>query len=627
MANANRELDVTLNALRARGCHVGREWLHECINFFRSENNQYTPKALENFVFEQWTLGDLSDVAGTGSLPPNLSDTLKITLQGKMACQIQFVTDIGHSCYTQMQRVRNEDVGNLQVDETGKEFQQAWEPRSNRMLQLCLFDGAQTVKAIEYKPIPLLKTDLIPGTKILLQGPVVCRRGIIMLEDKHVTLLGGEVDALVVTNAYENVLARKLNLPENPDPYNLTPVGNALPQAQTLNPSQEHAQQPLPPQQRIHQPVPAPQQPRTTNQRHEPRPSVTSAVREQPNRKMTQSTLSWSKPAQPTTKAPPQEQPVEFCGSDEDFLNIPLNDIDWGTEMEYENGSHPNSTHSRNGSIKTEHKTSELEMGSDEEAALLAAEASLAMNTDVFMDQKSVKDTLHCTAKRSTGESSSFKRPASSVLPDESLKKPLFSKRRKETSSQEVSSTTPSQPPTSHLNFLLSDDFLDFEETSSEPLIKLENSIPRALSSHPFVYLSQITGGVKEASKTYRIKAAVITVIEKLSISQGEWKLSAKITDGSANVDVRFSSTVLDELIGMSAQAMTEMRKQIPTHPEKKEIVRKTLEQAQGRLINLNCLLDLEIGKDNLPLVVGLENISRKTVAGLKSRQCQVKSS
>lgn len=57
-------------------------------------------------------------------------------------------------------------MGNLKVDETAGEFQQAWEPKSNRCLQLILSDGVQTVKAIEYKPLPSLKTELIPGTKV-----------------------------------------------------------------------------------------------------------------------------------------------------------------------------------------------------------------------------------------------------------------------------------------------------------------------------------------------------------------------------------------------------------------------------------------------------------------------------
>ena len=162
MNNPEREFSATLNSLQLRGCHVSRDWLSECINFYRSENNQYTLKQLEGFVYDQWQLGDLREIAGYGSLPPNLSQILKISLEGKMACQVEYVTDIGHSSYTQMQKVRNEDVGNLELDDKVKEFQQAWEPKSNRMLQLSLCDGVQTVKAIEYRPIPFLKTDMIP---------------------------------------------------------------------------------------------------------------------------------------------------------------------------------------------------------------------------------------------------------------------------------------------------------------------------------------------------------------------------------------------------------------------------------------------------------------------------------
>ena len=65
-----------------------------------------------------------------------------------------------------MQRVRNEDVGNSQVDENAKEFQQAWEPKANRMLQLVLCDGSQTFKAIEYRPISALTANMLPGTKV-----------------------------------------------------------------------------------------------------------------------------------------------------------------------------------------------------------------------------------------------------------------------------------------------------------------------------------------------------------------------------------------------------------------------------------------------------------------------------
>ncbi len=86
------------------------------------------------------------------------------------------------------------------------------------MLLLELTDGTQTIQAMEYLPIPTLHLDLIPGTKILIKGPVECRRGMILLRSSNVELLGGEVSDLVNTYAPENVLARLIGKPENPNP-------------------------------------------------------------------------------------------------------------------------------------------------------------------------------------------------------------------------------------------------------------------------------------------------------------------------------------------------------------------------------------------------------------------------
>lgn len=81
-----------------------------------------------------------------------------------------------------------------------------------------LTDGTQTIQAMEYVPIQSLHLDLIPGTKILIKGPVECRRGMILLRPSNVELLGGEVSDLVNTYAPENVLARLIGKPENPNP-------------------------------------------------------------------------------------------------------------------------------------------------------------------------------------------------------------------------------------------------------------------------------------------------------------------------------------------------------------------------------------------------------------------------
>lgn len=79
-------------------------------------------------------------------------------------------------------------------------------------------DGHQTVTAMEYSPIPCLKTQLMPGIKIILSGSMRCVNHILLLEAKNVQILAGEVSTITTTNAYENVLRRILNQPMNQNP-------------------------------------------------------------------------------------------------------------------------------------------------------------------------------------------------------------------------------------------------------------------------------------------------------------------------------------------------------------------------------------------------------------------------
>lgn len=86
------------------------------------------------------------------------------------------------------------------------------------MIKLELTDGYRTVSALEYSPIPILNTQLAPGLKVLVIGPLRCVNHILFLEAKNLKILGGEVATFTIDNAYENVLHKKLNQPINPNP-------------------------------------------------------------------------------------------------------------------------------------------------------------------------------------------------------------------------------------------------------------------------------------------------------------------------------------------------------------------------------------------------------------------------
>ncbi|XP_044259869.1 recQ-mediated genome instability protein 1-like isoform X2 [Tribolium madens] len=123
------------------------------------------------------------------------------------------IVDISKPKLWQLQKIRNSNAltrsteQDVDVVGTGK-----------RLVQMTLTDGIQEVEAIEYKPINSIGLNLAPGTKIRIMGPVVLRRGRLMLEEKNVKVLGGEVEELSVSHVAENVLARFLKLPENSTP-------------------------------------------------------------------------------------------------------------------------------------------------------------------------------------------------------------------------------------------------------------------------------------------------------------------------------------------------------------------------------------------------------------------------
>ncbi|KAF2363011.1 RecQ mediated genome instability protein N-terminal [Trinorchestia longiramus] len=67
---------------------------------------------------------------------------------------------------------------------------------SGRLLRLTLTDGLSTFHALEFNPCPVLRSDTAPGTKLLLQGKVPAASGFILLAPKHISVMGGRVDAL-----------------------------------------------------------------------------------------------------------------------------------------------------------------------------------------------------------------------------------------------------------------------------------------------------------------------------------------------------------------------------------------------------------------------------------------------
>ncbi|KAG8455296.1 hypothetical protein GDO86_001478 [Hymenochirus boettgeri] len=188
---------------------VPDQWLEACINWIQEENNGLSlPQAeMNKQVFEQWLLTDLRDLEYP-VLPAGILESLKFELNGFYAMQIDSLVDVSQPAYSQLQKLRGKDNTNEQVTAITQQTQKPWEMKPTRMLMLQLTDGTQHVQGMEYLPVPALNVNLSPGTKILIQGRISCRLGVLLLKSENVKVLGGEVEALTEEYTQSKVLSR-----------------------------------------------------------------------------------------------------------------------------------------------------------------------------------------------------------------------------------------------------------------------------------------------------------------------------------------------------------------------------------------------------------------------------------
>ncbi|XP_026298720.1 recQ-mediated genome instability protein 1 [Apis mellifera] len=208
------------NRLKLECYLMNNEWLRDCIEFYMNQHKNSTMEEILQFVRGQWQLSDLREINNdNGSLPPKLSEKKFIILSGNYILQVEQMYNITKAKYKQLKEIRN--VNFSEVDPAEEEMMKKMtKTQKKRMMQLKLTDGLQNIIGIEYNPIPQLNDMLLPGYKVMIIGPIICRRGVLLLEEGKLKGIGGEVDNLLIPNALENILARALNLPENPDPYN-----------------------------------------------------------------------------------------------------------------------------------------------------------------------------------------------------------------------------------------------------------------------------------------------------------------------------------------------------------------------------------------------------------------------
>ncbi|NXP47076.1 RMI1 protein, partial [Heliornis fulica] len=508
-------------------------WLEACISWIQEENSgrNLSQAQINREVFEQWLLTDLRDLEYP-VLPDCILDAPKGELSGFYSIQIDSLVDVSQPAYSQLQKLRGKSTVNEEVTASTQTSQKPWEAKPTRMLMLQLTDGIHQIQGMEYQPVPVLHSNLPPGTKITVQGNTAYRLGVLLLKPENVKLLGGEVDALLEEHSQGKVFARLIGETENLNLVGQTGHNQIVSRPideleQTLGPSDEELLASLDESNEFtlnnETSLESGYCSRSNNF------STTSGSQAAPRR----NALLWE-PGSPLPHLDEQVSPP-VAYDDGLFNDFPLED-----EFLLDK---------------------ELQRQSDEVP-------SVVMNRNISL----ITERLPLAPRSSCN---------SSLNAD-----PLF-----------FSKTDP-------------------EEDSQAFTCRAVQAFSD-LDSPPFTYIALLLAKNLETVTILKVKCFIVTLTGNLTSSNGSWSIKAKISDGSAYLEVDFADDILTSLIGFSVPEMNMWKKDPALHLKLKD----GLEKCQKQLIDLCCLMTIEFNPlQSKATVLILHDVDASHLERLKKR-------
>ncbi|XP_068982486.1 recQ-mediated genome instability protein 1-like isoform X3 [Bombus flavifrons] len=543
--------------LKSEYYSMNNEWLRDCIEFYVNQHENPGPEMILQFVKEQWQLSDLRKINNeNGCLPCNLSDQKFIILSGNYILQVEQMYDIATSKYKQLEHIRNTHISKIDLSEAEK--MEKWQPPKKRMIQLRLTDGLQDLIGIEYNYISRLNDMLLPGYKVMITGPLKCRKGVLLLEEGKLKGIGGEVDSLLIPNAMENVLARALNLSENPDPYsdNETKSNNIRPQVPQIDEVlfEEDFE-------------------RGINNANIEIKRLLSHENEE--------TLIDDDCFQTETEFTSDEVKTDqSCGNekilDDDDCFLEMVDEEQFTEASIEQKS-----------IALPFRTLPKE-GSDDIIVITDEKAVTDVKYDAFRETRE-KDSSHLNFKSCTAKT------------DSSISRSKIGKKQKSllTNGKKRVSTSPRTTIASKKGRM---------DKQITEFIKGVNA-PEEPKICEFIY--DINNEIITTT-TFKTIRGHVEVLGKLTKQDPSWILQATIADGTGTMEVSFSNKILENLLGFSVREFSLKKKLRKENPEIEHELRMSFRNAEKEMKALDALLKLELNRDERPTVIEITDLTQE---------------
>nr|XP_020668498.1 recQ-mediated genome instability protein 1 [Pogona vitticeps]XP_020668499.1 recQ-mediated genome instability protein 1 [Pogona vitticeps] len=554
---------------------VSAQWLEACIDWIQQENGGSTlaQASINKQVFEQWLLTDLRDLEYP-VLPDCILNDPKGELNGFYSIQIDSLVDVSQPAYSQLQRIRGKNSVNEEITASTQGTLRSWETKPTRMLMLQLTDGIHHIQGMEYHPIPALYSTLPPGTKVMIQGKVGYRLGVLLLKPENVRLLGGEVESLVEEFAAERVLARLIGDEENGPNTIRTNIGeSAISQpldelGQVLGPSDEELLAGLGENDEFsinEVPLESGYYSRSTSSNSARHSSLSNG-----------SSL--------------QQGPAVFISGNEE-QNVPI----------LEN---------------TEGHFDEFPLDDDlfleeevQEEQIQVLNRSPIINCQPTREKKFEERKLYSDTKENTGDFSTNHEVVHIQNLDGCLSYKLVQKN--DSKSNEMFSCISSNR--------LADFHTKIEQYSNHvQSCRIKNKFHEVcLDTPPFTYLSVLLSSKPKCITTVKIKAFIVTLTGNLTSSGGVWSIAAKVSDGTGYLEVNFADEILTSLIGFSVPEMKQLKKVPVLFPKLNE----GLQNCQRELIDLCCLMTIEFNPSQTKAtVVILQDVNTHDLDNLKRR-------
>ncbi|XP_055018049.1 recQ-mediated genome instability protein 1 isoform X2 [Boleophthalmus pectinirostris] len=502
-------------------------WLQACVEWIQEEAGgaaRLTQQQINKQVYDQWLLTDLRDLDHP-VLPEGLSQSQKTVLSGIFCVQIDSVLDISQPAYGQLQKWKGTDCANDEVS--------------------AVTDGVQNMEAMEYQPISALSTSLRPGVKLRLQGDIMCRLGMMLLGPTNVKLLGGEVDDLVDRNSQGRLLCRTLGLPEEEEPQ---PQDEDPPSAQ----------------------------------------QDTQALEDLDDQE-----LLASLEAQEQREVQRQGQEQRQRGERQPRGPASLPDSAYGSLFE--------STHSSGGSAawilgSTASSRNEGSTSSLRSDVLQNNRAGGSDWDQRHGNRQEVPPAQEPSTQDQTMTDEDFADEDFDDLPLDELDGVILQDpgaNRAQNVPQNVPRNLAAAAPNPNDDFM--DEDLEFiEEIEAANSIKQPNSSDTgqkiSLSSPPFTYISLLDNLPKKSTSgkfEIVVKAFIVTLLGKLSSSDGVWKVGATISDGTGYLDVELSDEVLRGLLGFSVAEKAALKRD----PARKGELEAGMRRCQEGLVDMCCVM------------------------------------